>query len=391
MPNTTRDIGDDGQIFDTITGNELCTSCADEFGEGFLESEPYARSRTGKGICYDCTRDRWSCCYDCDTWVLDDNYNGDAEVCNACVRSNYFECNGCGCMYSNDYNGGNNVCESCEREYGDNEDGHRHVHGYHRGAPFDQTFHTATGKLTWGTQRRLGDLTYYGVEFECENVGEYFPDMLTDLEHGKFAHAESDSSLTNGFETITQPATAFAWLHGDMGRVMRQFHTNMMNDGATFEGGNIGGHVHVSRTAFAGKDPAGHLARFALFGTFNRQYMRQLSGRKYDSTYAHLDPYAPTRIQRAVKWQNDDRSRWCNLTNSDTIEVRLFSGSDLFDDYLGAIDWVRALTDFTRTLTAGDCLAGAIASQSFHQWLADSHHTQALRLVLSRVKVSHLQ
>ena len=188
-------------------------------------------------------------------------------------------------------------------------------------------------------------------------------------------------------EVITEPATYGEWTNGGMGEVMREFHARMIELGATFEAYTVGAHVHVSRNAFTDDN---HLARFAIFGTHNAEYMRSISGRQGVGRYAHLDKYEPRQFGNAIKQRRDDRSRWCNLTNRHTVEVRLFAGSNSFDDYLAHIEWITALIEYTRDLTANDCLVGALLSQSFTQWLADSRYTLAHKLALSRVPVSHL-
>jgi len=174
-----------------------------------------------------------------------------------------------------------------------------------------------------------------------------------------------------------------------MGETMREFHDRMIELRATFEAYTVGAHVHVSRVAFADDN---HLARFAIFGTHNAEYMRALSGRTSGERYAHLDKYqSRTRqFRNAIKRRQDDRSRWCNLTNRETVEVRLFAGSNTFDDYLAHIEWIAALIEYTKDLTANDCLYGALLSQSFTQWLADSTYQRAHKLALGRVPVSHL-
>ena len=374
-----------GQIFDLESGAELCTTCNDPFEDGL---EPYGRSRSGKGICHDCAMDNWSLCYSCDVFVLDRYFNTDMDSCQGCVNLYYFECEQCNDMISNDYYYCDGMCESCNDMINDNE--REGVRGYHSGAPWGLVFHSASGVVHAGSHDTK--LVYYGIEFECEDVGRDYLDSLTMLEDGRYAHAEHDSSLSNGFEVISQPATALQWLHGDVGRALRRFHTHMVDNGATFDHPNVGAHVHVSRTIFGnGRGDSNHLSRFVIFGTHNEQFMRALSGRGHHDSYAHLNKYEPKTLHRAIKQGRDDRSRWCNLTNDHgTIEIRLFRGSDNFTDYLAYIDMVRALANYTRELTANDCLYGALLSQSFVQWLADSSHRLAYQLVLDRVPVSQL-
>ena len=378
--------------YETTTDTELdefgnCTSCAIAFTEddGSGDGTPvYGFTRSGKGICAECVADKWTFAYCCDVYVLDGYYNSCHDMCQRCVSENYFTCESCRELIHNDYYSQDGYCEGCwEDDDGDYREG---IHGYHSGVPWgNRTFHSELG--AYGDGEHDPSLTYYGIEFECEDIGTNYAPILYSLESGEYAHAESDGSLSCGFEVITEPATYGEWMAGGMGQVMREFHAQMIELGATFEAYTVGAHVHVSRSAFTDDN---HLARFAIFGTHNTDYMRALSGRQGVGRYAHLDKYEPRQFGNAIKRRRDDRSRWCNLTNAHTVEIRLFAGSNSFDDYLAHIEWITALIEYTRDLSANDCLLGALLSQTFTQYLADSDYQRAHKLALSRVPVSYL-
>lgn len=362
-----------------------CTSCQTPFTEDDQSEDAnpcYGFTRTGKGICESCCDDRWTFADCCQVYVLSRAYDNYNDMCNMCVNENFFTCESCGQLIHNDYYYENGYCESCYND-NDEQDG---IHGYHSGVPWgERTYHTDEGKTYESEQDRT--LTYFGIEFECEGVSRTnYYDRLMQLEHAEFAHAEQDSSLNDGMEVITEPATMSQWVGGGMGAAMRDFHEAMLGEGITFEGDRIGAHVHVSRVAFKNDN---HLSRFALFGTHNVEYMRALSGRESEG-YAHLNKYERSNFRHAIKRQRDDRSRWCNLTNRHTIEVRLFAGSNNYEDYLAHIEWIAALIEYTKDLNANDCLYGALLAQSFTQWLADSDYTLAHKLAMSRVPVSLL-
>ena len=363
-----------------------CTSCSTPFTEdtGSAGETPlYGLTRSGKGICEECAGMRWTFAYCCDVFVLDRYYDSYNDMCLRCVSDNFFTCESCEQLIHNEYYYQDDFCESCWEDAESQLEG---IHGYHSGAPWGRTFHSESG--AWREGEHDPDLVYYGIEFECEDIGRDYLGALNILEFGEHAHAEQDGSLNNGFEVITEPATYGEWVNGNMGEAMRSFHADMLNQGATFEAHTVGAHCHVSRSAFTDDN---HLARFAIFGTHNVEYMRSLSGRTTER-YAHLDKYEghTKQFHNAIKRRMDDRSRWCNLTNRETVEVRLFAGSNNFDDYLAHIEWITALIEYTKDLTANDCLLGALLSQSFTQYLADSDHHRAHKLALSRVPVSQL-
>lgn len=337
---------------------ESCRTC----GEGVEEPNWYNRS--GVPVCDDCHDDRWSYCSRCECSVLSDNYNFTWDMCNRCAES-LGECRDCGnvCdidyMYSSDHDG-NLRCDYChESHIADMEciDG---VSGYHEGAYWGLVFHS--GHYVSDTQELR---TYFGVELESENIGSWVSDILHELANDRIGHAEQDGSLNSGIEFITQPATLSAW-RGSFGERIREYMQAVKANGGSFNANTCGAHVHVSRTAF---DDDNHLARFAVFMTHNPEFALAISGRNSLHQWARTDKHVRGELRRNVKNKTGNRYSAVNLSNPNTVEIRIFRGTNDFAEIIGAIEFINALIEYTRDINASDVIAGALLADTFIIWL----------------------
>ena len=345
---------------ETVLDTEDCRTC----DEAIPDDEIVWRNRDGVAICESCHSSYWSCCQTCGVSVRDEHYDGDMDMCNACVRENYTACADCGSMCDNDYGIYHSEYDStarCEECHYESERSSRieYVGEYHSGAPWGMLYHTAYG---------VGDypagLVYYGVELEHEHADSDLEPYLEGLHDKRIAHAEMDSSLDEGIELITQPATLEAW-RGVFGDSIRDYMSNAQRVGADFGAGTCGAHVHVSRTAFADDN---HLSRVAVFMTHNPEHVLLVSGRRYLDQWSKATPYAGA-LRRAVKSRSGDRYRAVNLNNHATVEFRLFAGTNDYADIIGSIEYVTALIEYTRDLLVSDITIGALLADSFMAWL----------------------
>ena len=63
-----------------------------------------------------------------------------------------------------------------------------------------------------------------------------------------------------------------------------------------------------------------------------------------------------------------------NLTNPNTIEIRLWGGTDDGTRTLGQVEFVAALMEYTRDLVISDVIAGALLADNFLTWLGLSEN-----------------
>ena len=135
------------------------------------------------------------------------------------------------------YTGGELMCPNCgRREY---------VLPYHRYNPPIQFFSVCNKNAQ----------KYFGVELEVELGGESHEEARKIVQHMRrkngdlFAYVSHDSSLCNGLEIITQPATI--GYHRSLEEEYKNLFKMLVEDGYRgHECQNAGIHVHVSRAYF---------------------------------------------------------------------------------------------------------------------------------------------
>lgn len=365
-----------------ITETESCRVCDDPIAWDDINF----RNRDGIAICDPCHSDNYYYCDSCDVSVSANHWNHYTDICQRCTNDNYTSCVDCGELTHDDYVyysewGSDPRCESCHMDYECGE-GSRipNVVGYHEGAPWDMQFHHIGGHSA-----NPDGLTYFGVELESEYVSHEIGDTIGELMSAHIGHAETDGSLNEGIEFITQPATLMAW-RDSFGDSIREYMSKVQQFGGTFEADTCGAHVHVSRTVF---DNDTHLFRFVTFMRHNESFIRAISGRAGSSLeqWAKVNRYHSGELRREVKRQSGDRYRAVNLNNASTVEVRVFAGSNDFADILGSIELLSAIIEYVRDLTISDVNIGALFADSFIAWLMDAElcdYDHARSLVATR-------
>lgn len=369
-----------------ITDTEACRVCDDII----IWDDINFRNRDGIAICDSCHSDKYYKCEWCDVSVYPENWNNYTDMCQRCTNDRYTYCVDCNDITHNDYVYWTQCdsearCESCHDDHcceGCEDDSSRvpNVVGYHEGAPWDIQFHHINGRSD-----DPGGLTYYGVELECEYVSPSIGDTIGELMSARIGHAETDGSLNDGIEFITQPATLMAW-RDSFGDSVREYMTSVQQFGGTFEAKSCGAHVHVSRTVF-GNDT--HLFRFVTFMRHNESFIRAISGREGSSIdrWAKVNAYRRGELRQEVKRQCGDRYRAVNLNNASTIEIRFMAGSNNFADILGIIELLSAIIEYVRDLTISDSNIGGMFAHSFVTWLMDAElcdYDHARNLVVAR-------
>jgi len=272
-----------------------CDNCHKSFPKDDLS---YQMSDPANQVwCESCFADDGCVCEDCDKSVdADKTYqvykqsrhtygNVELTVCSDCF-DNYGKCDKCYDYYSNlashaGYDVCNScyeencyVCEDCEEEYwsGDGHDCQSsdsdsdYIHSY----DFD-----VTNNLPFlGTP---ADKLWLGVELEVEvsryndraDVADTIGYAMTD-----FAILKSDSSLNNGFEIVTAPATLE--IHREQWN-KRFYGKPWLSQLSSWNAGTCGLHVHVSRAAISKLTQA----KMVLFCNLveNRSWLIKLANR----------------------------------------------------------------------------------------------------------------
>lgn len=168
----------------------------------------------------------------------------------------------------------------------------------------------------------------YGVEVETCNDRSQEQINTVDFTDGWW-HVENDSSI-NGFECISRPLSYKAWVE-KYTKVFAMFQKMIASGIRSHDSGeHYGLHVHISRRAFKND-----VALYGFIGMFHEfKNPLQKLARREDSRYAKwydnefdrwTDSYV--KIKDHISRVSNDRYMCVNLTNQNTIEVRIFKGT----------------------------------------------------------------
>ena len=309
------------------TTTRTCCICADPI-------DPYAT------ICDDCVADHVQC-YDCGEWVpeLSTHTVRAREICNSCLDHNYSTCIHCSDTVRNHYmyqdycddcrnNLNLDTCENCGDLRDLNEEGycddcdrpnHRLIHDYSY-RPLAE-YH-GDGPL------------YYGVELEVNTSDDTAETVLSMLGGDEHVYLKRDSSIGEGYEIVTHPHN---W-----SEICNLWGRWTAPRGVTsYQSGKCGMHVHVSRKALT----AMQVQKLVVFlnAPENHSFIERIAQRdvsrwaaiKHDKQFGHCG-------------HSNDRYEALNLTNTRTIEFRIFRGSTRKERILKNLEFVAASIAWTR-------------------------------------------
>lgn len=292
----------------------------------------------------------FTCSY-CDAYTLRsdsaralDEWGNVVNLCEYCADTHTFSCADCDRLHTDSAYGIDGVCRECELERearAEREAQTRVIGGYHNGERRAQTMPIPSA---W--TRAHGD-RHFGVELEVEMTDGDASDeqrhdtarALLDVANSdtRRAWAEHDGSLVWGFELITQPmgldAHAELWprvLSHPAARALRSHDTR-----------TCGLHVHVSRRGLTTLQ----IARAVVFlnAPENETLVRAIA-RRYGNSYCRI---AKKTLHNACG--SFDRYEMLNLTNSRTVEFRLFRGTLRAETVLACVEFSNAVLEFART------------------------------------------
>lgn len=351
----------------------VCADCGDEI----TEDEAFPGPQDDIIRCESCHSDIWSTCYHCGCDVRRNDLNsvngGDEAVCDRCLSAHYRTCCDCGEDASDTSRalGGDRVCGNCrdngEWHYCDgcnrycSEDDYAGDDRCVNCAPSeddedeDQSsdvilpYHSKSATRALGFFGTPTDKTWFGVELEMEcqthDRQECAEDALLAI-GSDFATCQNDSSLSNGFELITAPATMKHHMER-FGRFFDAFDLAMKNRTAlghcrSWTTGNCGLHIHFSRE---GLTPL-QLGKLLVFinSEDNSRLVTTVAGRDNHGMAGR----SPKKIKDGRGTENFNRYEAVNTTNSSTIEFRIFRGTLKRATFFKALEFVASAIAFVR-------------------------------------------
>jgi len=344
-----------------------CDTCGGEFTTGDIpldgvpfDSENYVEGRGGSchTMCTECA-DTCGTCHDCDSRrLLNGGYTGDG-LCEEChdARARY---------------------EAAMEEEAEEAERERNsaIGAYHNS---ERKRATRPVVSPWTlAHRRL-----IGVETEVECGGRVVRNdaarAVLDAAHpngwqdvplsSRVLFCEHDGSLDEGFEMITQP----------MGLdTQRELWARVLNSSAvrhlrSHDTTTCGLHVHVSRAGLSQLTIAKAVC-FLNADTTDR--LITLIARRSDNGYCKKKT---ANAVRAADRHSYDRYERLNLTNSATVEFRIFRGTTNYSTLIGSVEFAHNVLEF--------CAQASVTSltlEAFITWLyspaqkADSVELRAL-------------
>ena len=315
-----------------------CSHCGQDFPiEDRIEFE-------GEYYCATCLSENTTICSDCGERIWrEENFGNDSTpLCEHCYDRHYTTCTRCGRLlhYDHahyDYDDDDEeypYCAPCFRE--------RHQDGI-------QDYYYKPEPIFYGNGSR-----FFGVELEIDGAGECHSSAkrIMDAANDKseLIYCKHDGSLDEGFEIVTHPMTL-------------QYHLDSMpwdviTDEAramgytSHQAGTCGLHVHVNRTAFgdteARQDTS--IARVLYFFEkhweellkFSRRTQRQLD--HWASRYGFKNQPMDI-LDHAKHGTHAGRYTAVNLTNTNTIEFRMFRGTLKLNTILATLQLIDRICE----------------------------------------------
>ena len=332
--------------------NRVCENCGVIIGDG----EWHTVDGYGRIICEECSQDMCYCeC--CDNYfeaddikIIYDRYGDITEfVCSDCAERYYRQCSECGRWYVDSaFDGNSDICANCTPDV---------ILPYHAHNPNGLQFH--------GCPDYSFINGYIGGELEITGLdNQAAADILEACGGYSFCHFERDCSV-DGAEIIFQPHTIEEWeavkpAVNSMYDILNEFNCSS-------EHGN-GFHLHISRTAFGStnKEQAEAIAKFMrLFSGGNHIRCCQIAG--CNPTDAHdwardCGRYSKEEQKDIAERCAGDRYIAVNVTNSDTVEVRLGRSTMDINKFYGWLHFISAMVRRAETITLKE-------ADDFNEWM----------------------
>lgn len=324
-----------------------CTGCGSLFSVGHLT--PFHDEL----FCPDCLDERTVLCSYCGERIARSENSGTdtTPLCEDCYDDHYTHCTSCGEMIRQEdayyRSGGEDAyCYSC----------------YTRLVPSGvNDYYYKPEPIFYGKGKR-----FFGVELEIDEAGESDTnaDRIMDITNAgrTLAYCKHDGSLDDGFEIVTHPMTLdfhcreMPWAEV-MAKAVEMGYTS-------HQAGTCGLHVHVNRTAF-GKTEAEQDAPIARVLYFFEKFWSELL--KFSRrTQSQLDQWAaryeykeqPREIlDHAKGGRHAGRYTAVNLTNSSTVEFRMFRGTLKYNTLIATLQLLDRICDIAIYMTDADLQA----------------------------------
>ena len=301
-------------------------------------------------ICERCANEETVICSRCGEGIYRDDNAGDENtpLCQPCYDRHYTSCERCGRIihvddaYYEDDDEDDPLCYDC----------HTHARRNKR----IEDYYYKPEPLFRGNGSR-----YFGVELEIDGAGEddTSAGQIMEIANGnglENLYCKHDGSLDDGFEMVTHPMTLeYHMKEMPWARILQEaIRLGYTSHQAT----TCGLHVHVNRDAFGNTEEAQDavIARILYFFEknweellkFSRRTPRQLE--RWATRYGYKDQ-PKELLDHAKKGYHGGRYTSVNLTNTDTIEFRIFRGTLKYNTLIATLQLLDRICDVAICLT----------------------------------------
>jgi len=280
--------------------------------------------------------------------------DSDYIYCNHCYNEQTYYCDDCGrrFRYSDSVTevDDSHYCDRCIEE-------HRSpIECYH-------TFKQYGDIKFYGTEERA-QTPYMGFELEVD-TDDYQVDRTAVINRfknnfGDFMHYEEDGSLRHGWENISQPASLSYHL-GMMDKYKNMFEILTEEDLRSHDANTCGLHVHIDRKYFGKSEDTAIskiLYSFERFRSELKVFSRRTESQAND--WARSRKHSNTKsgwIKKAIKdskhyYDHSERYYAVNLTNPDTVEIRIFRGTLNLETFEATLKFTAHLAELCKTVSA---------------------------------------
>lgn len=303
----------------------------------------------GENLCSGCADETATICCRCGDRICRDDNAGDENIslCQRCYDRYYTTCERCGRVILND-----------DASYGDEDDDEPYCHECHTRYCKNQVIHDYYYKpdpLFRGDGNR-----FFGVELEIDEAGERNDraTAIMDIANSnglENIYAKHDGSLDDGMELVSHPMSL-------------DYHRKELPWAAVLEKAKAFGyrshkattcglHVHINRDTYGSTEMEQEacIARILYFFerfweellVFSRRTPRQLE--RWAARYGY-DEY-PQDILKKAKGIRAGRYTAVNLTNTDTVEFRMFRGTLKLNTLIATLELLDRVSDVAISLS----------------------------------------
>ena len=185
---------------------------------------------------------------------------------------------------------------------------------------------------------------------------------------------ENDGSLNNGFEIVTAPCSLD--VHEHQMRMLTS-HQTLRANLRSHDTSTCGLHVHINKL----DTTAWHRGKLVSFinDPANRDLVVAIARRMSDSGYAKF-------TSKSVKEHNStDRYEAVNLTNTQTIEFRIFRGSLRFETIMACLEFTRIVWLFCQ-----DAGAHHLNKDEFLRYICLPENSSSTKYLRGQYQAKHI-